>query len=210
MSQSVPSEFSAPSRLPPRIIACLLCAATMSGVLDQKTDSIARAEATSSSTASFCYIHRPLHPSTPPHPTPPKRTQKEISLPSENQDPRNPTRRSLHHCTRRPSAVLSSAQCTAPQQPLFFFPSFPSTPEYFSHGIRERGRKSFPTGMMLDASSAVSGHQLSASFLLSCLCLRCTLGLGLGVGERGQKPRLGFAAGADDTTHGTSRIAFAC
>lgn len=145
-------------------------------------------------------------PSTPvPHPTPPKRTQKEISLPSENQDPRNPTRRSLHHCTRRPSAVLSSAQCTAPQQPLFFFPSFPSTPEYFSHGIRERGRKSFPTGMMLDASSAVSGHQLSASFLLSCLCLRCTLGLGLGVGERGQKPRLGFAAGADDTTHGTAR-----
>lgn len=142
MSQSVPSEFSAPSRLPPRIIACLLCAATMSGVLDQKTDSIARAEGTSlsSSTASFCYIH--TDPSTPvPHPTPPKRTQKEISLPSENQDPRNPTRRSLHHCTRRPSAVLSSAQCTAPQQPLFFFPSFPSTPEYFSHGIRDRERE---------------------------------------------------------------------
>lgn len=69
MSQSVPSEFSAPSRLPPRIIACLLCAATMSGVLDQKTDSIARAEGTSlsSSTASFCYIHRP--PTPVPHPT---------------------------------------------------------------------------------------------------------------------------------------------
>jgi hypothetical protein len=181
----------------------------MSGVLDQKTDSIARAEATSlsSSTASFCYIH--TDPSTPvPHPTPPKRTQKEISLPSENQDPRNPTRRSLHHCTRRPSAVLSSAQCTAPQQPLFFSLPFLQLQNIFrtaSERERERGRKSFPTGMMLDASSAVSGHQLSASFLLSCLCLRCTLGLGLGVGERGQKPRLGFAAGADDTTHGTSR-----
>jgi hypothetical protein len=177
----------------------------MSGVLDQKTDSIARAEATSSSTASFCYIHRPLHPSTPPHPT---ETNPKRNFPPVRESGSAKSYASLApslHPQALCSFVISTMHRTATTS--FFFPSFPSTPEYFSHGIRERerGRKSFPTGMMLDASSAVSGHQLSASFLLSCLCLRCTLGLGLGVGERGQKPRLGFAAGADDTTHGTSR-----
>lgn len=181
----------------------------MSGVLDQKTDSIARAEGTSlsSSTASFCYIH--TDPSTPvPHPTPPKRTQKEISLPSENQDPRK-SYASLApslHPQALCSFVISTMHRTATTS--FFSLPFLQLQNIFrtaSERERERGRKSFPTGMMLDASSAVSGHQLSASFLLSCLCLRCTLGLGLGVGERGQKPRLGFAAGADDTTHGTAR-----
>lgn len=121
-------------------------------------------------------------PTPPPqYPTPPHRNEPKKKFPSR---PRirireNPTRRSLHHCTRRPSAVLSSAQCTAPQQP--FFSPFLQLQNIFrtaSEIERERGRKSFPTGMMLDASSAVSGHQLSASFLLSCLCLRCTLGLG--------------------------------
>ena len=159
----------------------------MSGILDQNTDSIARAErgtlcSFSSSTASAC--HSEWHP--PKRSKFSLRSRQPAAAAVKNQDPRNPTHRSAPSFHPQASAVLSSAQCSSSAAQQLFCFVFNS-------------RKRFPTGMMV---AAVAPHAASG---LSCQSapppqprLRCTLGRGLGA--RGQKPpaRLGFAVDADD------------
>jgi len=155
----------------------------MSGILDQKTDSIARGLL---QFYSFCFCH------TDPHPT----HRNEANFPSAPDSPQRQQSRikireilriaRLHHCTRRSLKFCHQHNVVAVQRNNFFCFVFNS-------------RKRFPTGMMV---VAVAPHAASG---LSCQSapppqtrLRCTLGRGLGA--RGQKPpaRLGFAADADD------------